>query len=458
MSKNLFLIEMLTSKMGLEVAAAETFISVMFKVVNEGLREDKLVKIKGLGTFKLTKVSARESVDVNTGERIVIEGRDKISFTPDNYMRDLVNSPFAQFETVVLNDGVDFSAIDEKYVLNELEDNSSLLLFNEDSLEPSADESKNILSSIEEVKETLAQFNEIEEEKTVDDPILRTEIETNKLLVVEQEESKEDVKGQVSAPFSFQLSPQQLSDLNAIESNSGSEEKAEVSENSYVTIEKDSLPFEEKSQLIVKTEEKEEKGTSEEDSEEVEDIEESTSRSYVKPLLFSFLLILCLAVGLGVGYYSFQHQSKEIAVTPLSQTTNKVAVPAKKTINPTEVVDSSQKKQAAAMVDSITKKNTQAVVVKTEKPKLKEEKPAFNSKQYNRDPRVRTGAYIIIGVEKEIEVKSGQTLYSLSQRYLGPDMECYVEAINGKKNFEAGEKIKIPILKLKKKKHIKKKE
>ena len=457
MSKNLFLIEMLTSKMGLEVAEAETFISVMFKVVNEGLREDKLVKIKGLGTFKLTKVSARESVDVNTGERIVIEGRDKISFTPDNYMRDLVNSPFAQFETVVLNDGVDFSAIDEKYVLNELEDNSSLLLFNEDSLDPSADESKNILSSIEEVKETLAQFNEIEE-KTVDAPILTTEIETNKSLVVEQEESKEDVKGQVSAPCSFQLSPQQLSDLNAIESNSGSEEKAEVSENSYVTIEKESVQLEEKPQLIVKTEEKEENGTSEEGSEEVEDIEESTSRSYVKPLLFSFLLILCLAVGLGVGYYSFQHQSKEIAVTPLSQTTNKVAVPTKKTINPTEVVDSSQKKQVAVMVDSITKKNTQAVVVKTEKPELKEEKPAFNSKQYNRDPRVRTGAYIIIGVEKEIEVKSGQTLYSLSQRYLGPDMECYVEAINGKKNFEAGEKIKIPILKLKKKKHIKKKE
>lgn len=456
MSKNLFLIEMLTSKMGLEVAEAETFISVMFKVVNEGLREDKLVKIKGLGTFKLTKVSARESVDVNTGERIVIEGRDKILFTPDNYMRDLVNSPFAQFETVVLNDGVDFSAIDEKYVLNELEDNSSLLLFNEDSLDPSADESKNILSSIEEVKETLAQFNEIEE-KTVDAPILTTEIETNKLLVVEQEESKDDVKGQVSAPCSFQLSPQQLSDLNAIESNSGSEEKAEVSENSYVTIEKESVQLEEKPQLIVKTEEKEENGTSEEGSEEVEDIEKSTSRSYVKPLLFSFLLILCLAVGLGVGYYSFQHQSKEIAITQLSQTTNKVVVPAKKITNPTEVVDSSQKKQVAVMVDSITKKNTQAVVVKTEKLELKEEKPAFNSKQYNRDPRVRTGAYIIIGVEKEIEVKSGQTLYSLSQRYLGPDMECYVEAINGKKNFEAGEKIKIPILKLKKKKHIKKK-
>ena len=183
---------MLTSKMGLEVAEAEAFITAMFKVVNEGLKEDKLVKIKGLGTFKLTKVSARESVDVNTGERIVIEGREKISFTPDNYMRDLVNSPFSQFETVVLSDGVDFSAIDEKYALNELEDDSSLLLSNEESLETIAEEPKNILSSIEEAKEALAQLNEKEEEGTVVEPVLSAELETENLLVVEQEESNEE--------------------------------------------------------------------------------------------------------------------------------------------------------------------------------------------------------------------------------------------------------------------------
>ena len=447
---------MLTSKMGLEVVEAEAFITTMFKVVNEGLKEDKLVKIKGLGTFKLTKVSARESVDVNTGERIVIEGREKISFTPDNYMRDLVNSPFSQFETVVLSDGVDFSAIDEKYALNELEDDSSLLLSNEESLEPIAEEPKNILSSIEEAKEALAQLNEKEEEGTGVEPVLSAELETENLLVVEQEESNEETKNQMSVPISLQLSPQQLSALNTKESVSAREEKVEESEVLSAVVENESSQIEEVPQLFIETEkieEKEETEPIEEESEEEEDTEESSSRSYVKPLLFAFLLIACLAIGAGVGYYFFQQQAKEMAVTQSPQTTNKVVVSAKKANNPTAVVDSSQKKQAAAMVDSITKKNTQAVVVKAEQAEVKDEKPVFDSKQYNKDPRVRTGAYIIIGVEKEIEVKAGQTLYSLSRRYLGPDMECYVEAINGKKEFKAGEKMKIPTLKLKKKKH-----
>ena len=456
MSKNSFLIDMLTSKMGLEVAEAEAFIAAMFKVVNEGLKEDKLVKIKGLGTFKLTKVSARESVDVNTGERIVIEGREKISFTPDNYMRDLVNSPFSQFETVVLSDGVDFSAIDEKYALNELEDDSSLLLSNEDSLEPIAEEPKNILFSIEEAKEALARLNEKEEEGTGIEPVLSAELETESLLVVEQEESNEETKKQMSAPISLQLSPQQLSALNAKESVSDCEEKVDKSEVFPTVIGNKSSQIEEVPQLVVETEkieEKEETEPIEEEDEEEEDTEESGSRGYVKPLLFAFLLIACLAIGAGVGYYFFQQQAKEMAVTQSTPTTNKVVVSAKKANNAIAVVDSSQKKQAAAMVDSITKKNTQAVVVKTEQPEVKDEKPIFDSKQYNKDPRVRTGAYIIIGVEKEIEVKAGQTLYSLSRRYLGPDMECYVEAINGKKEFKAGEKMKIPTLKLKKKKH-----
>ena len=456
MSKNSFLIDMLTSKMGLEVAEAEAFITAMFKVVNEGLKEDKLVKIKGLGTFKLTKVSARESVDVNTGERIVIEGREKISFTPDNYMRDLVNSPFSQFETVVLSDGVDFSAIDEKYALNELEDESSLLLSNEESLETIAEEPKNILSSIEEAKEALAQLNEKEEEGTVEEPVFTAELETENLLVIEQEESSEETKSQMSVPISLQLSPQQLSALNTKESVSDREEKVEESEVLSAVVENESSQIEEAPQFVIETEkieEKEETKPIEEESEEEEDTEESSSRSYVKPLLFAFLLIACLAIGAGVGYYFFQQQAKEMAVTQSPQTTNKVVVSAKKVSNPTAVVDSSQKKQAAAMVDSITKKNTQAVVVKAEQAEVKDEKPVFDSKQYNKDPSVRTGAYIIIGVEKEIEVKAGQTLYSLSRRYLGPDMECYVQAINGKKEFKAGEKMKIPTLKLKKKKH-----
>lgn len=110
------------SKRGLTQAEAERFIATMFEVAGAGIQEDKLLKMKWLGTFKITSVKDRESVDVNTGERILIEGRDKISFTPDNIMKEIINKPFAQFETVVVNDGVDFSDIDEKFANMEREE------------------------------------------------------------------------------------------------------------------------------------------------------------------------------------------------------------------------------------------------------------------------------------------------------------------------------------------------
>lgn len=109
----------LAEKTGLSQQEAEWFIKKMFDVVNEGLQDDKQVKVKWLGTFKVTSVKDRESVDVNTGERIVIDGRDKISFTPDNILKEIVNKPFAQFETVVVNDGVEFDEIDKKFEAEE---------------------------------------------------------------------------------------------------------------------------------------------------------------------------------------------------------------------------------------------------------------------------------------------------------------------------------------------------
>lgn len=106
----------LTRRYGLSPEDADGFITMMFDVISEELdAPDKQVKVKGLGTFKVTSVGARASVDVNTGERIVLEGRNKISFTPEAMLRDRVNRPFAQFETVVLNDGVDFSEIDREF-------------------------------------------------------------------------------------------------------------------------------------------------------------------------------------------------------------------------------------------------------------------------------------------------------------------------------------------------------
>lgn len=106
--------EVVAQKHNLSMKDAETFVSAMFAVAHEGMEQDKLVKIKGLGTFKVVAVKSRESVNVNTGERIVLEGHDKVSFTPDTAMKELVNKPFAQFEAVVLNDGVDLEDIDRQ--------------------------------------------------------------------------------------------------------------------------------------------------------------------------------------------------------------------------------------------------------------------------------------------------------------------------------------------------------
>ena len=115
MSKITDLASLLAEKHGISLKEAEMFVSLLFDIAKGALHAQKQVKIKGLGTFKLTSVSSRESIDVNTGQRILIEGRDKVSFTPDAAMKNLVNRPFAQFETVILKDDVDFTDIDKKY-------------------------------------------------------------------------------------------------------------------------------------------------------------------------------------------------------------------------------------------------------------------------------------------------------------------------------------------------------
>ena len=112
----------LVNKKRLSLKEAENFVATMFDTLNAGLNDDKLVKLKGLGTFKVMSVSARKSVDVNTGEPIIIDGRDKISFTPDSTMKDLVNKPFAQFDTVIINDGVDIKDLERMDWLEEPSD------------------------------------------------------------------------------------------------------------------------------------------------------------------------------------------------------------------------------------------------------------------------------------------------------------------------------------------------
>lgn len=101
------LVELLSEKNDMTKKNADAFLRCMFDLIEEALTNEKYVKIKGLGTFKLTEVDSRESMNVNTGERIEIQGHTKISFTPDTTMKELINKPFSHFETVILNDGVE---------------------------------------------------------------------------------------------------------------------------------------------------------------------------------------------------------------------------------------------------------------------------------------------------------------------------------------------------------------
>ena len=115
-----------------------------------------------------------------------------------------------------------------------------------------------------------------------------------------------------------------------------------------------------------------------------------------------------------------------------------------------------------AEVKPVQKKETAAPQAKLDRPAAKVEvvaapakasKPVANNSEYNKDPRVRTGAYIITGIASTVTVRQGQTIESISKSHLGPGMECYVEAVNGgKKTVSAGDKVNIPALKLKGKK------
>ena len=104
----------LIERNGLSKKEASTFVNAMFDIIKQALERDRIVKVKGFGTFKIIDVDARESVNVNTGERVLIEGHDKITFVPDALMKELVNKPFSQFDTVVLKDGVDFEDEEEE--------------------------------------------------------------------------------------------------------------------------------------------------------------------------------------------------------------------------------------------------------------------------------------------------------------------------------------------------------
>lgn len=465
----------ISSKHGLTQAEAERFISKMFEVANEGLHEDKLLKIKWLGTFKVTPVKDRESVDVNTGERIVIEGRDKISFSPDNILKEIVNKPFAQFETVVVNDGVDFSDIDEKFSLQAV------------PAEPIAAE---MPSTIGEQKTAEASIGQ-PESKSFDESKNTDEQKVADQPNAEVYPSEEAQPMAAEQPMAVEQPMAEEQQMQPLVGNTTGEQESLVNEDILT-----------KESSLVKNASDNEAGTSneavasnnaamsdgavpsEEPAAEVGEEVHSHHLMIPKYLVAIVCLVFVILLG-GMGWFAFnfgkmQAQRDQLAMQ--LQTIKKPTPVATKDSTQTSAEDSaalSLKKKAQE--DSIRMAETSKAVEMAEKTEQgrvegqaltntsssqigtssKEKGSSLakgtapsdpRSSAYDADPRVRTGAYRIVGVAQIVTVKDGQSLASLSRLYLGPGMECYVEAVNGKNEVKVGQKIKIPKLELKRKK------
>ena len=549
------LAQRLAEKSGISLQDAELFIRKMFDVANEGLQSDKLVKMKWLGTFKVMAVKDRESVDVNTGERIIIEGRDKISFTPDNILKEIVNKPFAQFETVVVNDGVDFDEIDRKFE-NAEEDGP----VSDSTLECVPDsENSSVESFVEQDSSATSgviDFLDEENDAPVSDEMIVIGERLSQENVAEPEEKKPEglepaatepaatepavFKPAVSEPVESESA---TSELETKESEVPAQHEVEsvVSDEENESTLTEETPIAEKvpsgednsiteTPIVEKVPSDKENFTETPIEEEASSDEETPSsdevtdkRHVVLPRsLVVAASVVFLAMIVGFGWFAFNYgkmaaqrdhlalqldnyqqvptekkapaksaptqeeilrkkaiedsvrmaqaseavKKVENAEQNMNATVDKQSIDvksaeAKKNLEAKKLADAKNladaKRQVDAKKHAETKKEQEAKKLaeakkKEEARKLAEKHAAQASSKYDQDARVRTGAYRIIGVSEVVTAREGQTVKSLSQKYLGPGMECYVEALNGTSLLKPGQKVKIPKLELKKKK------
>ena len=439
----------LSEKYGLSLGDASDFVSAMFDVVKEELDgADSSVKIKGFGTFKVSAVGARASVDVNTGERIIIDGRNKISFTPEVLLRDRVNRPFVQFETVVLNDGVDFSEIDE--------------------------ESEEELDSVTETEPQGVQLSPTAPtDQSTDQPTLSEQPQEVQLSPTAPTSQPTD-QSTDQPTLSEQTQRVQLSPTAPTSQSTGQPTNQSANPQSPSATASKAVNTEEhrdmaRRLMTPKTE------TIEEDSEESDDKTTATApeaddegiviggcrqrspRIMYVLTIASFLILVSLGIGMYFLYQRIEEKNHVIdrlesrlyaQLEAAERADAQPAVAVKDTIVPNDslraaelhAAEKAKKDSIAASKSAAEAKASQSSVAPS---------TATTPSDYNYDTRVRTGAYIIVGVAKTVTVQPGQTLASISKAYLGEGMECYVEVLNNRHSVKAGEKLKIPQLKLK---------
>ena len=463
----------LSEKYGLSLGDASDFVSAMFDVVKEELDgADSSVKIKGFGTFKVSAVGARASVDVNTGERIIIDGRNKISFTPEVLLRDRVNRPFVQFETVVLNDGVDFSEIDE-----ESEEELDSVIETEPQgvqLSPTAPTSQPTDQStdqptLSEQTQGVQLSSTAPTDQSTDQPAPAEQPQGVQLSPTaptsQPTDQSTDQPAPAEQPQGVQLSSTaptgQPTDQSAnLQSPSATASKAVNTEEHRDMARRLMTPKPET--LEEGSEESDDKTTATAPEADDEGIVIGGCRQRSPRIMYvltiaSFLILVSLGIGMYFLYQRIEEknhvidrlESRLYAQQEAAERADaQPAVAVKNTIVPNDslraaelhAAEKAKKDSIAASKSAAEAKASQSSVAPS---------TATTPSDYNYDTRVRTGAYIIVGVAKTVTVQPGQTLASISKAYLGEGMECYVEVLNNRHSVKAGEKLKIPQLKLK---------
>ena len=560
------LAQALAEKSGLKLADAESFVRQMFDVASTSLETDKLLKIRWLGTFKVMTVKDRESIDVNTGERIVIGGREKISFTPDSILKEIVNKPFSQFETVVVNDGVDFSEIDQKFssedTVGDLESNDEEEAATEavapvaEAVPPVAVEtpsrrsgidftveeepddrnaadmvptpaSKNIVDYA--TDEVIVLPGSIVSDKKNDGQDAAADKVVVKDAAVLQEQQKPLVSGQSVLPEQSVLgeqpeSPQTQESAEQVvpsevqpcresspaDADAGSDAAVPVEAVAVADIPErhdDGKDTPESSSPAEEAHDEARETVTDDIYDDAADNKRYFSMPrWVVPVSAAVLVVLLAGIGWICFSYGKMKTERNLLASQLKvyeTARHRAAAKAKpRDIQADEIRRKSQEDSArmakaseavaqaekAEIKEADSEKNgtqpsadkakadadaknvsqkqrgagqaagnagkSESTAKTATKQEQEQEKSSDSqlSAKYDSDPRVRTGAYRIVGVAKTVEVKKGQTLQSLSRVYLGEGMECYVEAINGTRTLKPGQKLKIPQLQLKKKK------
>ena len=493
----------LSERYGLSLSDASDFIGAMFDVVNEELDDtDSSVKIKGFGTFKVSAVSARASVDVNTGERIIIDGRNKISFTPEVLLRDRVNRPFVQFETVVLNDGVDFSEIDDE--MNELSDSVIETETQGVQLSPTAPTDQ--LTDQSANQPTPAEQSQGVQLSPTAPTNLLTDQSANQPTPVEQSQgvqlSPTTPTDQLTDQSANQPTPTEQSQGVQLSPTASTDQPTDQSANQPIPTEQsqgvqlsttaptdqptDQPSPSEPASKVVNTEEHRDMARRlmapksepiDDDNNKVDeeksanDIDESDDEGIViggckqrSPRMMYVLTIasFVILVSIGIGMYFLYQRIEEknhvidrLETRLYTQQDTVVAVEPQCVVSDTIASNDALKAADVHTAENIKKEKKDSVRASNSKAAtgstavMSAAPTATTPSDYNYDVRVRTGAYIIVGVAKVVTVQPGQSLASISKAYLGEGMECYVEVLNNCHTVKAGDKLKIPEVKLK---------